>query len=83
MLRSGDAVDFVLVGVCVTLVLLVVAVTAIWQRQGKIETRVAALENEVGVSWADKRIERSVVHRVMALELLFELRRPPRPRPRS
>lgn len=72
-----------LVGVCVVVVLLVVTMTAIWQRQSKIETRVAALENEVGVSWADKRLERSVMHRVMTLELLFELRRPPRARPRS
>jgi hypothetical protein len=73
-------VDFVLVGVCVLVVLLAVAVTAIWQRQGRLETRVAALEDEVGVAWAEQSLPGSLIKRVLTLEVLFELRRRPRPR---
>lgn len=51
-----------------------VAVTLLWQKVGRVETRVSALEAEVGVPWADRRLEQSVILRVMTLEILHALR---------
>lgn len=68
-------VDFVVVGLCVVVALLAVAVTALWQRQRGLETRVTALEDEIGVPWAERRLDQTVIRRVMTLEILWALRR--------
>jgi hypothetical protein len=56
--------------------------TIVLQRLGRVERRLGALEDEMGVTWAEGRLEKSVIRRVMTLELLFELRKP-KSRPRA
>lgn len=62
-----------------------VALLAWWvtTRLQRLDRRVSVLESEVGLPHAEDRIERPLLQRVMALEMLDDLRRPPRSQPRT
>lgn len=67
--------DYVIVALCVLVVLLGVTLTA-WLH--RLDRRLAALEDEVGVTWAEHRLEKTLIKRVMTIEILRALRRRPR-----